>query len=113
MERRSDKRRHLILFLRVFNDTTGDLLGYLGDINSDGMLIISDTPIGLDEPLSLRMQLPVGGSRSGFLKFKGKTRWCERDVNVDFFDIGVAFESLPDSDIAALEDLVKEFGFSE
>ena len=44
-DQRKLKRRHLIYYLRVFDAESGDVLGHIIDIHTEGFLLISEHPI--------------------------------------------------------------------
>ncbi len=44
-ERRKIKRRHLLYFGRVYDETARKLLGYLVDITESGFMLLSEEPI--------------------------------------------------------------------
>ena len=87
-ERRIKPRRHLIFYLRVFNDETGELIGYLGDIHTDGIMVMSETPIKADQDFTLCVKLHTELSDQESLKFKARSRWCKNDVNPTLYDTG-------------------------
>lgn len=81
-------RRHLIYYLRVYDQETKALLGNLVDISTRGIMLVSDQPLEIGKRFSLRMYLPetVEGSRE--VEFSAESRWCQNDANPDFFDTG-------------------------
>ncbi|EIJ42336.1 PilZ domain-containing protein [Beggiatoa alba B18LD] len=56
-ERRQFKRQVLVMFLHVFDSETGKVLGYLGDISTHGLLLISETPIEVDKKIIIGVRL--------------------------------------------------------
>ena len=57
-ERRRIPRKYLVIYSRVFDRTTGQVLGYLSDLTNGGAMIISDDPMQIDLDISLRFDLP-------------------------------------------------------
>jgi hypothetical protein len=57
---RSLKRRHLIYYLRVFDRSSGKLVGHLVDVTTQGMMLISEAPLPDEAEFELRMDLPPG-----------------------------------------------------
>lgn len=100
-------RRHLIYYLRVFDDNSGQLLGNLVDISTRGIMLVSDKTIVPNQQFKLRMVLPetVEGSRE--VVFDAESRWCRNDINQDFYDTG--FELInPDTQFLSLLDRLVE-----
>ncbi len=110
-EKRRLQRRHLIFYLRVFKQKTNELLGYLVDINSEGIMIISENQIKINTKIKVEMALPTEtGDRKPF-EFEAKSKWCKKDINSDFYDIGFHFVDINPENIEIIEELVNSFGF--
>lgn len=111
--KRTVARRHLIYYLRVFDQQSGHLIGNLVDISTKGIMVVSDKPITVGQRVRLRMVLPdtVDGSKE--VEFDAESRWCRNDANRDFFDTG--FELLdPSMDfLDAVDRLVEDCLFKE
>jgi len=112
-ERRKLKRRHLIYYLRVFDRETNQLVGHLVDLNASGVMLISVTPIDADKVFRLRMSLPsrIGGKEEWV--FDAKSRWCQKDINPDFYDTGFMLMNVAESDLEVIGNLIKGFGFND
>ncbi|CBL47063.1 Hypothetical protein HDN1F_34800 [gamma proteobacterium HdN1] len=105
-------RRHLIYYLRVFDQDSGDLLGNLVDISEHGIMLVSDRELPEDKIFHLRMLLPetVDGSRD--VEFSAKSRWCGNDTNPDFFDTGFELIEPSQEFLAALDRLLEGYMFN-
>ena len=57
-EKRAIARRHLVFYLRVFEDSTGKILGHLADISTNGIMLVSEKKIPVDRDYRLRIRLP-------------------------------------------------------
>ncbi len=57
-KKRSQKRWHLIYYLRVFDRDTNEMIGHLVNITTEGIMLISDQTIDLDKTFHLRMLWP-------------------------------------------------------
>lgn len=111
-EKRSLKRRHLFFYLRIFNRKDGNLIGYLGDITPEGIMLISEKPLETNRFFKLRMDLP-GTSTAKRLEFEAKSIWCQPDVNPDFYDIGFQLLDMSKRDAATIGDLISDYGFRD
>ncbi len=111
MEKRASERRHLIFYLRVFDRDAGQLLGFLGDINPDGMLLISEQPREVGQHLNIKMQFPRPLGDREFLNLEATVRWCNPDVNDKFHDIGLEFSNIDREDLLVFGELLRKFGF--
>jgi hypothetical protein len=112
-ERRKLKRRHLIFYLRVFNNETEELIGYVVDITPKGIMVISDKAMAINKTYLFRMDLPTEIGESRHLHFKVKSAWCSNDVNNDFWDTGFQLIDVSPTDIKIIENLIGKFGFQD
>ncbi len=112
-ERRKLKRRHLIYYLRVFDSKTDKLIGYLTDINPEGIMLISEKPIKLKKKFHFKMVLPLGIKERKPLDFDVFSRWSERDINPDFFQTGFQLLNVQQKDIVLIESLIDDIGFRD
>ena len=88
MDRRKYTRRHLIFYLRIF-DENDILLGYLLDISEGGILMMSETEIPEEKQLKLKLKLPKEINEGDTLHFTGIVKRISKDINESFYDIGI------------------------
>ncbi|WP_396626056.1 hypothetical protein [Luteitalea sp.] len=114
-ERRRLKRRTLIYYLRVTDDETGQDIGHLVDITTEGALVMSTTPIEVGKTFRLRMQLPNSDGTPGkeHVEFEARSLRSSRDVNHDFIDTAFQVTSLSPRDRSHIEILIDDYGFSD
>ena len=73
-------------------ERTGDaFIGFLIDISSEGMMVLSKKAFQDGATLKLRIELPEEIRGSNQLMVEVKSVWCERDTNPEFYRIGFAF----------------------
>ncbi len=107
------KRRHLVFYLEVYDDDTGELLGHVADITTKGIKMVSHEPTPVGRTFRLRMILPEEYFDDHVLRFEAKSLWSANDINPDFYDTG--FE-VPNLDVAARKTILKliaEIGFND
>lgn len=91
-ERRKLDRKYLIVYSRVFERSTGKMLGYLGDLNLSGAMIISEQAQRENSVIPLRFDLPDLHLFSiGQLDISARVAHCEPDINPAFYNIGFEF----------------------
>jgi len=112
-DRRKLKRRHLIYYLRVFEQGTNKLVGHLVDLTQEGIMLISENPIEVNKVHHLRMILPsrMGGNEEWL--FDAESRWCKKDINPDFYDTGFKLLNLEPKGLEIISNLIQGFGFSD
>jgi hypothetical protein len=113
-ERRTVKRRHLIYYLRVWDADSGQLLGHVVDITTEGLMLISEGPIPLDTDFRLELRWQEEDQENRTLTLRARSMWQGRDANPHFHDTG--FQLLEADMQAALEpirQLIDRFGFRD
>ena len=113
-DRRESGRRHLLYYLDVIDESTGELLGQLGDITPDGLLVISSQPLGMEEERNLRVKLPrVREFSNADLVVRVAPCWKSPDVNPDLFCSGFQFVDPDDGVRNNVEQLIRILGFRD
>ncbi|MGE0082909.1 MAG: PilZ domain-containing protein [Desulfococcaceae bacterium] len=110
---RKAKRRHIIYYLRVLDRNTGQLIGQLVDITTEGIKLISENPVDPETFLQLRMLLPDEINRKSEISFDVESMWCKRDINPNFFSIGFEFVDISQEDINIIKNLIYDFSFRD
>lgn len=112
-ERRKIKRKYLAFFTRVFDRSSGDLIGHLADLSSEGMMVISETPIHIEIDFDLQMDLAGPYFEKEHLDFSAQSVWCLPDINPNFWNTGFRITSITDEDIRILERIIEDFGIRD
>jgi len=82
-ERRKLKRIYLLFYSRVFDLKTGEMLGYMADLNRLGMMVISEEAIATSDVHKVRLDLPEFYLHPR-LVLEARSAWCRSDVNPRF-----------------------------
>jgi c-di-GMP-binding flagellar brake protein YcgR len=112
-DRRTIKRRHLIYYLRVWEIDENTELGHLVDINTGGMMLISEKPVKTGETMHLELRLPDGEGELKPMRFKAICRWSDKDINAAFYDSGFEFTEKSAQAIAMLQKMIEAYGFTD
>lgn len=110
LEQRSLSRHHLIYYLRVFDGISSRVVGHIVDISPQGIMLITDEPITVQEEYRLRMRFPGAGSEQEELIFDAVCRWCREDDNPEFYIAGFQIQELPEAAANFIQGLIAEFG---
>lgn len=110
-DNRNLKRRHLIYYLRVFNRATGEVLGHLVDMTTQGIKLISEKPVQPDTVYQLRIELPEELTEQRKVSFDAESVKCVRDINPDFFSTGFKIVNIDQNNTQILQFLISTFGF--
>ena len=111
-ERRKQPRKNLMSYSQVFDLYEGRLIGYLGDLNLLGAMVIGDEPMPLDTKLTASIQLPelpnVSATR---MALPVRVAWCQQDLSPEFFNIGFEFELVTDEQKRIIEAVMENYEF--
>lgn len=110
VEQRSLSRHHLIYYLRVFDGFSSRVVGHIVDISPQGIMLITDEPIPVQEDYRLRMRFPGSGSAQEELVVDATCRWCREDDNPEFYVAGFHIDDLPADAANFIQGLIAEFG---
>lgn len=109
-ERRSIERHQLNEYLRVYNRNTLREMGNIGNISSNGLMLISTVPVLIGAVYSMRIILPEDGR---IVDFEARCHWCNPDISPDYFDSGYSIVKAGDDIIDLVEALREYFSFQE
>lgn len=112
-DRRDDKRRHLIFNIAVIKVDTGEEIGRLADISSEGLLIASPAKLPLSEICKLTFELPQSCQQYDNVEFEAEARWHKDDANPAYELTGYKVME-PAAEYKKLcQLLVREIGFRD
>jgi len=111
-ERRKQPRSNLMSYSQVFELYAGRLIGYLGDINLLGAMVIGDDPMDLDTKMTISIQLPeLPGITATRLALPARVARCHRDISPDYFNIGLEFDRVTEEQKAIIEAVMENYEF--
>ena len=94
-ERRKQPRKQLMSYTQVFDLYGGRLLGYLGDMNLGGVMVIGEKDVDINTVLTLAIELPeLKGITAPRMTIPARVAWCEPDISPAYFNIGFEFQKL-------------------
>jgi hypothetical protein len=112
-EKRKLKRRHLIFYLRLFEQKSDKLLGYLVNINTEGFMMIGDSPMEIGKSYKMKLLVNTETNKDHFMEFNAVSRWCKRSVNSSFYDTGFQMENIGSKEFTDIQDIIDVFGFND
>ena len=110
-EKRRLKRWYLVMYLRVHNQDTGELLGHIVNINKKRMRLVSDQAIPVNQTFRLWVDVPKDSASHQRIQLDAESLWCGRDVNPDFYDTGFRIHTISTQALLQLQLLIEEFKF--
>jgi hypothetical protein len=111
-ERRRIPRKYLVIYSRVFDRKSGQVLGYLSDLTNGGAMIISDDPMPINLDISLRFDLPDPPLfTTDHLNLEARVAWCQPDIDPAFFNIGFEFKEITPEDAKIIVEMIDAYEF--
>lgn len=111
VENRKHKRWYLVMYLRVYRQDTQELLGHIVDISREGVRLVSDKPIPLNQTFQLWVDVPKENGARQRLELEVESLWSGRDVNPDFYDTGFRIQNINTQALLQLKLLIDELQF--
>lgn len=110
-EKRKLERKNFTYYMRVMNESTGDLIGQLGDISSGGFKLESAKPIPLGEVFFLRIDQTGEISQKSYITFKARTRWCQKDpYDPTIYNVGFQIVEMTPGDFDIFVKMFNTYG---
>ncbi|HSM70811.1 MAG TPA: PilZ domain-containing protein [Anaerolineales bacterium] len=111
-ERRKQPRKDLMSYSQVFDLHEGYLLGYLGDLNLLGAMVISDLEMKADKDLTVQIQLPeLEGFSEETITIPARIAWCHQDLSPEYFNVGIEFKKLTDDQKKIIQAVIENYEF--
>ncbi|WP_083232528.1 PilZ domain-containing protein [Endozoicomonas atrinae] len=112
-ERRSIKRHQLQDYLKIYNRNTMRVMGSIGNISCNGLMLISSVPVLIGAVYNMRIILPDDEMGERYLDFDARCHWCKPDVGPEYFDSGYSIVNAGHDIIDLVETLKSYFTFGE
>jgi hypothetical protein len=112
-DKRQVERKYLVFYLRVFDGLGNKVMGHLVNISSNGIMLLSDFPIPINEVYKLRMRLPHELVEKNEIILNATSRWCKNDTNPEFYVTGFQLNDISPTLRNTILSMIDEFSYSE
>jgi hypothetical protein len=110
-ERRTIPRRKFAYYMKVYDEQTGQVLGYLSDISTTGFRLDCNSPLSLEKAYTLNLELTSDLASKSYMIFKAQTRWCKVDpTDPTTYQVGFELKSIAPSDNMIYQRMVQLYG---
>ena len=111
-ERRKQPRKNLMSYSQVYELHNGKLIGYLGDLNLLGAMVISDQSMDPEIDLTISIELPeLPNTRDTSMIMHVRTAWCQQDISPEYFNIGIEFKDVNPKQKGIIEAVMENYEF--
>ncbi len=107
-EKRIIQRHQLHYYLQVYNQVTDKPIGYIVNISTHGMMLVSSTQLLAHAVFSLQIRLPTLINGKKKIDFEALSHWCKPDVEPGCFDTGFSFTQ-PSEELQTLVSALAEY----
>lgn len=108
-EQRKLQRRNFILDIEVFDRNTGEAVGDLGDITTEGLMIVSENPLEESKSFEFFIRLPEEAEESLEIQFDAKSIRCRETIHESIFITGFVIPEINEETQEKIEHLINEF----
>lgn len=113
-EKRTQTRRNLIYYLKVVDAISGEELGRVGNLTTNGVLVIGNRLIEEGEVHTVKIDIAdvEVGSDHDYIMMKINACWSRPDINPDYFVTGYQSELRDEESKEIIEKLIDSIGFN-
>lgn len=110
LNERSQIRAQLVYHLRMFHDESRDVLGYVSNISTDGVRLLTETPISVNSRLTLRLELPHTIVGVKVLSLQAINMWSNSSTRKNFYESGFRFTGVSGIEKECIARLMVDYG---
>lgn len=111
-EKRKIKRRYLLYYMRVY-DETRQQIGNLVDLTPKGAMLVSEHPLPIKTNYQLKLELSEDVADKPYLEFNARSLWCRPDVDPHFYNTGFRILDLSPEDVKIVNRIIEVYGFRD
>lgn len=108
-DKRRFARKRILYYLKINDAVTGENLGHLCDISSEGLMMISSRPVDVGMRHSLQIELPeeIGSKQS--IALDAQSVWCKTDANPSLYCVGFHFSGNHEAELFTIIGLIARY----
>ena len=111
-ERRKQPRKDLMSYSQVYDLHDGKLIGYLGDLNLLGAMVISDHRMETNTSLTISIELPELPNVSDLtMTMSVRIAWCHQDISPEYYNVGFEFHRVTDKQKEIVTAVIENYEF--
>ena len=110
---RKESRKKLVAFTPVYDLVHKALIGYVGDLNPLGVMVIGEKSLEINKRLMLGIEFPDDESKAHTLKIvlSARVAWCRQDETPHYFNIGFEFLDLSPENAKVVDAILTRYQF--
>ena len=108
-DQRKHPRRFILYDARIRDRDTRLTLGYLNDLTPEGAALLCDEPVEIGRDYHLSFDIPEELAISASLNIDAQFMWCRPDSEGRFFEAGMKFMELTNTERQIIEQMIANF----
>jgi hypothetical protein len=112
---RKESRKKLVAFTPVYDLLHKILIGYVGDLTPQGVMVISEKSFEINKHLTLGIEFPDEVTEAHVLRvvISARAAWCKLDEDTKQFTIGFEFHEVTPETAKVIEKVVERYQFHQ
>jgi hypothetical protein len=97
--------------MRLMDDRTGELVGHLTDISTNGFKMDSRRAIAPNTDFNFRIELTNEIANKTYMVFSARSRWCQRDnIDPNSYNVGFQITNITPGDLDIFARMFDKYG---
>ena len=110
IQRRKSERRHLAYYLKVYDRLTGKLVGRMGNMTGEGLMLLSPDELEVGKAYALRVEFPEKVEGQTYLDIDVRSLWSDKDVLPNYYNTGCQLLESSLQYRELIQQVIEEFG---
>jgi hypothetical protein len=112
MDNRKESRKKLMAFTPVYDLLHKTLLGYVGDLTLQGVMVIGEKPVELNKHFTLGIEFPKNLPELPAMRvvIAARAAWCRQDDSPQYFN-GFEFIDVSPANTMEIEAILERYQF--
>jgi hypothetical protein len=99
-------------YSQVYDLSDGHLIGYLGDINLLGAMVISDHQYPVNSAVSISIELPeLPRVHETSMIISVRVAYCHQDISPDYYNLGLEFGTTTERQKEIVQSVMDNYEF--
>lgn len=113
MDNRKESRKKLMAFTPVYDLRHKTLLGYVGDLTLQGVMVIGEKSVEINKHFTLGIEFPESLPELPAMRvaIPARAAWCRSDDSPNYFNNGFEFIDVSPANARVIEAILERYQF--
>ena len=108
-EQRNLKRQNFIIDLEVIDMESNQIIGDVGDITPEGLMLVSEQPIEESKRFKFKIAFPEDAEIKMQIEFEAESIRCVRTIHESIFTTGFKIENPDSENLLSINKMIKRY----